>query len=205
MPGLLISIVVALGVALLGAWHALRRRRRLDAARGPLRSLLMLRTAPRGLTESVVRTAVVRALGEEPSIEIRPFDETTVGFLAGLADGSRLLLLDSRRRYGNDPEDLDEPGGSRAFGGDTRLEKAWREHEAWCSVDLYGRCGDEEAESLHLPRLAKVLAALADPEVDDGVLAFVRTDASALAPATTAVRKALAAGNARTPFGLDRG
>ncbi|MDZ4754198.1 MAG: hypothetical protein SGJ11_06835 [Phycisphaerae bacterium] len=190
MLELILICIIALGVALLGARQALRRRAMKDRLRGPLRSLVMLRDAPRGLTESVVRTAIMRALGEEPVITPRPFDAASIGFLARVADGTDLLLIDAHRRYGADPDDVDDRIP------DPALRQAMRSHAAWCSVDLFGRCSDADTESTHMPRLARIMAAL-----DDGAaLAFIRIDLAALALPGERTRNAFAAGDARSPF-----
>ncbi len=186
---LLIGALVAFW---LGNRSALRRRAALAAARGPLRSIVMLRKAPRGVTESMVRTAIVRAIGVEPTIRERSIDDATRGFEAALPGGRTILVLDRDSPY------LDDSDAAAVQIADPRFSAAMRDHAAWTSVDLLGSCPDDaEAQRDVLPLLAKVAAALDDRQC----LAFLRFDLGSFAPPTDATTEALARGDVGQAFG----
>lgn len=192
-----IALIIGVVAVVLIAVTAIIIRRRVGR-NGPI-SIVMLRSAPRRLSEADVRGAYRRALGKEPQLQAIPMpDGLTNGYLLISDDLPPLAVIDSTRGYMS-AED------ARACA--SRMEHpvaraALVDHTAWVSVDAMGIKPSQikgEDRAMVYTLLGKVAAELYD---DQCLLLYLPADDRVAEPGPD-VEKHLRDGTMAELFGDD--
>lgn len=145
-----------LGIAVFLIW---RRRRQTEQ----LVSIVMLRAAPRRLSESEARGAIRRAWqGLHGDIDVMqgpsPDPQSTGTFVVALNGAPVFYIIDAARPYEDDPGEtamqFEHRGAREAYAG----------HQAWLSVDIVGGMPPKDMREVIIAILGRIAAELLDEQ-----------------------------------------
>ncbi|MFO0828515.1 MAG: hypothetical protein U0572_10255 [Phycisphaerales bacterium] len=184
--------VLAFLAAALGIWRA--RRRLLGNRRiGPMRSIVLFRTATSDWDEDTLYGAIAKNAGPiEQSERAEMPKNRAVCYRVTLADGTRIMLIDTDAPYVARRDEA-----ARRF-TQPAVRAAIAEHTTWTAIDLLGNSPSETATRDGMALLGKLAAAL-----DDGrTLLLHRRDLNRFALPTPTTFEALERGDLDAAFAL---